>query len=65
MYTVCNILFSILAIFMLYRQVVGQYSKLNISPTSDGISKETIEEMTFTLDSRLSFTDIFKPVHEK
>ncbi|KAL3989606.1 hypothetical protein ACH3XW_28355 [Acanthocheilonema viteae] len=46
------------------RQVLGQYSKLNISPTATDITKEMMEEMTFTLNSRLSFTDIFKPVHE-
>ncbi|VDM13555.1 unnamed protein product [Wuchereria bancrofti] len=46
------------------RQVLEQYSKLNISPTADGITEQMMEEMTFTLNSRLSFTDIFKPVHE-
>lgn len=46
------------------RQVLEQYSKLNISPTADDITEQMIEEMTFTLNSRLSFTDIFKPVHE-
>uniref|UniRef100_A0A1I8EDR8 Protein zwilch n=1 Tax=Wuchereria bancrofti TaxID=6293 RepID=A0A1I8EDR8_WUCBA len=46
------------------RQVLEQYSKLNISPTADDITEQMMEEMTFTLNSRLSFTDIFKPVHE-
>uniref|UniRef100_A0A0R3RW22 Protein zwilch n=1 Tax=Elaeophora elaphi TaxID=1147741 RepID=A0A0R3RW22_9BILA len=46
------------------RQVLGQYSKLNISPTVNDITEEMMERMTFVLDSRLSFTDIFKPVHE-
>ncbi|MCP9263161.1 BMA-ZWL-1 [Dirofilaria immitis] len=46
------------------RQVLEQYSKLKISPTADGITEKMVEQMTFTLDSRLSFTDIFKPVHE-
>ncbi|EFO23952.1 hypothetical protein LOAG_04537 [Loa loa] len=46
------------------RQVLGQYNKLNISPTTDDITEKMIEQMTFTPNSRLSFTDIFKPVHE-
>uniref|UniRef100_A0A8R1TRE1 Protein zwilch n=1 Tax=Onchocerca volvulus TaxID=6282 RepID=A0A8R1TRE1_ONCVO len=46
------------------RQVLGQYRKLNISPTTDDITEKMIEEMIFTLNSKLSFTDIFKPVHE-
>ncbi|CAG9537075.1 unnamed protein product [Cercopithifilaria johnstoni] len=46
------------------RQVLGQYSKLNVSPTSNDITEGMMEKMIYTLNSRLSFTDIFKPVHE-
>ncbi|VDO45678.1 unnamed protein product [Onchocerca flexuosa] len=46
------------------RQVLGQYRKLNISPTADDVTEKTVEEMIFTLNSKLLFTDIFKPVHE-
>ncbi|VDN06966.1 unnamed protein product [Thelazia callipaeda] len=49
----------------LFLQILGQYSKLSLSPTTEDICENMIGEMTFTLNSALLFGDVVEAAYKK